>query len=48
MGSEAADDALTNAGGVLPREWVGTTSDGIVMRGYSTDDFVTSYFPEIN
>lgn len=48
MGQEAADNALARSGGTLPHEWVGQTSDGITMRGYSTDGVVTSFFPDIS
>ena len=48
MGQEAANSALQNNGGVLPREWVGTTQNGVNIRGYSDSGIVSSFFPEVN
>lgn len=48
MGREAANSALQANGGVMPREWVGRTLDGVTIRGYSDNGVVSSFFPEVN
>ncbi len=48
MGQEAADSAMSANDGVLPRQWVGKTSEGVTIRGYSDNGVVSSFFPEIN
>ena len=48
-GREAAADAAQRSGGILPREWTGTTSEGIEMRGHADlqTNQVTTFYVEM-
>ncbi len=45
-GLEAANDAIKNNNGSMPREWVGKDSSGKVWRGFFKDGKIDTFFPD--
>lgn len=46
-GLEAANNAIENSeNGMLPREWTGVDSEGIIWHGYYENGEIKSFFPE--
>lgn len=46
-GLDAANDAISKTDdGIMPREWSGIDSEGIMWHGYFEDGQITSFFPD--
>ncbi|WP_435366883.1 CdiA family toxin C-terminal domain-containing protein [Enterococcus faecalis] len=45
-GLEAANDAIKNNNGSMPRDWVGKDSSGKAWRGFFKDGKIDTFFPD--